>query len=107
MSLSDHHCEIIERPTSTSDRLFFKMDLPDLEEGARTYHVHLARSGSTDERELILFRDYLRVHPEEAREYAELKEKAAAEVNDDGKKYRELKEPLLKKILENVRAASQ
>ena len=42
-----------------------------------THHVHVVRSGSTAERETLAFRDYLRDHPETAREYARLKRELA------------------------------
>jgi GrpB-like predicted nucleotidyltransferase (UPF0157 family) len=38
-----------------------------------THHVHVVVSGSDEERRTIAFRDYLRVHPEAAREYERLK----------------------------------
>lgn len=49
-------------------------------------------------KELIEFRDYLRHHPEERKEYEELKKQAALEANDEGDRYRKLKEPMFKKI---------
>lgn len=84
---------------STSDRLYFRADLPDPEEGERRYHIHLTYPESKDWKDLILFRDYLRNHPEEAAHYAELKQKAAQEANGDGEKYRKFKESIFKKIL--------
>jgi len=91
------------RPTrSTPDRLFFRVDLPDPEEGARRYHIHLMRLGNKDWKDLLSFRDYLRNHPEEAEKYADLKKKAAAEVNEDGVKYREVKDPMFKQILKKI-----
>ena len=84
---------------STPDRLFFRADLPDPEEGVRKYHIHLTYPASKDWKDLIAFRDYLRSHPKEAKKYEELKKKAAIEANEDGEKYRKLKEPLFKKML--------
>lgn len=84
---------------STPDRLFFRADLPDLQEGIRRYHVHLTHEESQDWKGLIAFRDYLRSHPEDAENYAELKKKAATEVKEDGEKYRKLKDPFFKEIL--------
>ena len=82
---------------STPDRAYFVIYLPDPEEGSRRYHVHLTYPESSDWEGLIGFRDYLRGHPEEAQEYAEIKKKAALEANHDGEKYRKLKEPMFKK----------
>ena len=39
----------------------------------RTHHLHIVPRGSHEHRRHIAFRDYLRTHPETAREYAELK----------------------------------
>jgi GrpB-like predicted nucleotidyltransferase (UPF0157 family) len=89
----------IFKPTnSTSARYFFIIDLPDSEEQLRRYHLHLTYLESVDWKEFILFRDYLRNHPEEAEQYAEIKRKAVIEANHDGEKYRKLKEPMFKKI---------
>jgi GrpB-like predicted nucleotidyltransferase (UPF0157 family) len=38
-----------------------------------THHVHVVHSGGAEERRTLAFRDYLREHPEVAREYEELK----------------------------------
>ena len=89
---------------STAARLFFRIDLPDSEEGVRRYHVHLADCEGNDWKGLIGFRDYLRIHPEEAEQYAEVKKRAAMEANHDGKKYRKLKEHIFKKILSITRS---
>jgi GrpB-like predicted nucleotidyltransferase (UPF0157 family) len=84
---------------STPDRLYFIIYLPDLEEGKRRYHIHLTYLTSQEWKDLIFFRDYLRTHPEEAKKYAELKEKAANESKEVGEKYRMLKDPMIRKIL--------
>jgi GrpB-like predicted nucleotidyltransferase (UPF0157 family) len=87
------------RPTfSTPDRLYFITYLPDPEEEIRRYHIHLTYLGSKDWLEFIAFRDYLKAHPEELQTYAEMKKNAALEANQDGDKYRKLKEPIFEKI---------
>jgi GrpB-like predicted nucleotidyltransferase (UPF0157 family) len=48
-------------------------------QGRRTHHMHVVVYGSTFWQRHTLFRDYLRAHPEKAREYAELKKGLAAE----------------------------
>jgi len=40
---------------------------------ARTHNLHLVEAGGRYWEERLLFRDYLRKHPEAAKEYAELK----------------------------------
>ncbi len=83
---------------STPERFYFIIYLPDPEEETRRYHIHLTYPESSDWKELIGFRDYLRGHPQAIHEYAELKKKAAMEADQDGKLYRKLKEPIFKKI---------
>jgi len=82
---------------STPERLYFVAFLPDVEEGARRYHIHLTYFGSGEWKELIEFRDYLLNSPEAVKEYAELKKRAALEADEDGEKYRKIKEPIFKK----------
>lgn len=87
------------RPSfSTSDRLYFITYLADSEEGTQRYHIHLTYSSSKDWMELIGFRDYLRTHPEAVDEYASIKRQAADMANQDGKQYRNMKEPIFQKI---------
>ena len=43
-----------------------------------THHVHLVQSGGREERRTLAFRDYLREHPEAAREYESLKRELAS-----------------------------
>lgn len=83
---------------STPERFYLIIDLPDPEEGTRRYHVHLTFPESSEWKGLIGFRDYLRTHPEEVREYAELKQQAALESNQEGALYRKIKEPIIRKI---------
>ena len=43
-----------------------------------THHVHVVESGGAEERRTLAFRDYLREHPQVAREYEDLKRALAA-----------------------------
>ncbi len=43
-----------------------------------THHVHVVVAGEVEERRTLAFRDYLREHPEAAREYEKLKRRLAA-----------------------------
>jgi GrpB-like predicted nucleotidyltransferase (UPF0157 family)/RimJ/RimL family protein N-acetyltransferase len=85
-------------PFSTAERLYFIIYLPDPEEGKRRYHVHLTYPESNDWKGFIAFRNYLRSHPEELENYAELKKQAAAEANQVGEHYRKIKKPMFEKI---------
>lgn len=87
------------RPSfSTPSRFYFIIYLPDPEEESRRYHIHLTYPENNEWKELIGFRDYLRHHPEELQEYAELKKQAALEANHDGDRYRKVKAPVFEKI---------
>lgn len=91
------------RPTfSTSDRFYFIIYLPDSEEENRRYHIHLTYPENNEWKEFIGFRDYLIGHPQELQEYAELKKQAALEANQEGERYRKIKEPMFKKISELI-----
>jgi GrpB-like predicted nucleotidyltransferase (UPF0157 family) len=45
-----------------------------------THHVHVVMSGSEEERRTLAFRDYLRDHADEARDYEQLKRELAAKL---------------------------
>lgn len=45
-----------------------------------THHVHVVESGGREERRTLAFRDYLRDHPEVARQYEDLKRTLAAQI---------------------------
>ncbi|MEL7430991.1 MAG: GNAT family N-acetyltransferase [Chlamydiota bacterium] len=83
---------------STPDRFYFIICLPDPEEENRRYHIHLTYPENHEWKEFTGFRDYLRQHPEECQEYAELKKQAALEANHEGDRYRKVKEPMFDKI---------
>lgn len=62
----------------------FRADNPDLTKryfreapGARRTHIHVRQLGSWNEQFPLLFRDYLRVHPQAAARYAALKRELA------------------------------
>jgi len=84
---------------STVERLFFRADLPDPEEGTRRYHLYLTYPQSKEWKDFLSFRDYLKQHLEEMKHYAELKKKALEEAKGDGEKYRKFKESIFAKIL--------
>lgn len=83
---------------STKDRLYFIIYLPDSEEETRRYHIHLTYPENKEWKEFLEFRDYLRNHPRELKEYAELKHQAALEADHKGERYRKIKEPMFEKI---------
>lgn len=90
---------IFRESGSTEERSFFRIDLPDSEEGVRRYHLHVTFPESIEWKTLLAFRNYLRAHPEVVQEYAALKKKSADEVDEDGALYRAKKLPFFQKIL--------
>ena len=55
-------------------RRYFRLDDA---EGTRTHHLHAFEAGVPDVARHLAFRDYMRAHPSEAREYGVLKEQLA------------------------------
>ncbi len=47
-----------------------------------THHVHVCECGGIEERRHLLFRDWLRQHPEDRQAYEDLKRRLAAELDD-------------------------
>ena len=90
---------IFRESGSTEERSFFRIDLPDIEEEVRRYHLHVTFPESIEWKTLLAFRDYLRAHPEIVQEYAALKKKSADEANEDGALYRAKKSPFFQKTL--------
>ena len=71
----------------------------------RTHHLHMALPTSDHWRNHLLFRDYLRRHPETVAEYASLKRKLAAQFQSDIERYTDSKAPFISGVLEAARQA--
>src|SRR5574341_1081979 len=71
------------------ERRYFRK--PRTGRGPRTHHLHVVEMTSEFWRRHLLFRDYLRAHPEVAREYEDLKRRLAVEYGEDGWGYTEAK----------------
>ena len=86
----------------------FEQLLPDrrfLWKGTRenhTHHIHMAAVGSDMWKRPILFRDYLRAHPDEALGYAELKKRLASRHSTDIDAYVEGKTAFVKHVLARI-----
>lgn len=65
----------------------------------RDRHIHVCASGSTWEREHLLFRDYLRTHAAARDLYAAAKRQAAARWADDGWAYTDAKTQVIMSLL--------
>jgi GrpB-like predicted nucleotidyltransferase (UPF0157 family) len=70
--------------------------------GVRTFHVHVVALGSAFWEERRLFRDYLRAHPAEAREYERLKRVLVERHRTDREAYTEAKTKFIRRV--NARA---
>lgn len=68
--------------------LFFRKALA----GPWTHHLHILQSDDPRWQDRLLFRDYLRNHPEAAASYEKLKRDLAAAFNDDISGYRNAKD---------------
>ncbi len=66
-------------------RLFVRFVDPEMT--ARTHNLHLVEAGGWYWKDRLLFRDYLREHPEIAAEYARLKHELASRHRDDREVY--------------------
>jgi GrpB-like predicted nucleotidyltransferase (UPF0157 family) len=79
-----------------TDRMFFVKGMPPYGTG-RTHHVHVTEPQGEMWRRLV-FRDYLRAHPAEARLYEDLKREAAIRHRDDREAYTAAKESYVASI---------
>lgn len=86
-------------------RLFHHIDLVGEDNIKRHYHVHITFPESSDYKEMIAFRDYLKNNPKEARKYADVKRKAVKLVGGLSSKkrlkeeYMFMKQGLIKEII--------
>jgi GrpB-like predicted nucleotidyltransferase (UPF0157 family) len=64
-------------------------------DGEKTENIHVIEKGSHKEKQFIVMRDYLRSHPEKAKEYSELKQKNKELYPDDYPAYRLAKNDFL------------
>jgi len=80
-------------PIPENDRLFFRKGMP------RTHHLHVVVEGSEGYWKHIRFRDRLIAHPEDAEEYARLKEDLAMRYRTDRVAYSDGKDELIAEIL--------
>ena len=81
--------------------LFFRKGMP----GPWTHHVHMMEPSNPHREELVLFRDYLRSHPEIAGSYAHLKRSLALTFGDDIAGFRNAKNSFVKAVMAKARAA--
>ena len=84
-------------------RMFFVKGLPP--NSPRTHHIHMVESDSILW-ERLLFRDYLRQHPDEAEKYARLKHQLAIHFTNDREAYTQGKTEYIKLITDKAKMIS-
>jgi GrpB-like predicted nucleotidyltransferase (UPF0157 family) len=68
-------------------------------DGGRPVNLHVRVAGNPNQRYPILFRDYLRAHPDSAEAYARVKQQLARYHADDIEAYCDIKDPVCDLIL--------
>jgi GrpB-like predicted nucleotidyltransferase (UPF0157 family) len=63
------------------------------------HHLHVYETTSDEWKNNLLFRDYLRLHPEKVSEYAQLKKYLACLYSEDRATYTQLKAPFIQSII--------
>ena len=81
-------------------RMFFVKGLPP--NSPRTHHIHMVEPNSVLW-ERLLFRDYLRQHPDEANRYARLKQQLALRFTCDREAYTRGKSEYIKSVMDKAR----
>jgi GrpB-like predicted nucleotidyltransferase (UPF0157 family) len=87
------------------DRMFFVKGLPPYGE-RRTHHIHISEPASEAWQRPLLFRDYLRRHPDEAEKYHRLKTDLASRYRHDREAYTSAKDEFVEAIVCLARANS-
>lgn len=89
----------LENPNK--EKMFFVKGMPPFGEG-RTHHIHLVEHNSNYWRARILFRDFLRSHPQEAQEYEQLKLQLMQENSVDREFYTDAKAEFITLVLKKA-----
>jgi GrpB-like predicted nucleotidyltransferase (UPF0157 family) len=75
--------------------------------GTRRTHIHVRQAGSFSEQITLLFRDYLRTHPEDCLRYAQEKHRLMNLFKNERPKYVEGKGPIVWDIIQKAHIWSQ
>ncbi|MBN1311207.1 MAG: GrpB family protein [Anaerolineae bacterium] len=79
-------------------RYFRKGNRPGMEKGG-THHLYMTELGSAYWNHLLMFRDYLRAHPDDALRYVELKKTLATRAGSDRERYMNAKTEFIQAIV--------
>ena len=94
--------EFLWRPTMGDDAPFYAWFIKRNEHGARCVHVHMVEAGQASV-DRIIFRDYLRDHPEEAMQYEALKKDLIKRFPKDRAAYTQHKTEFVNEVLAKAR----
>lgn len=75
--------------------------------GSRRTHIHVRNAGSLSEQVTLLFRDYLRTHPDDCKRYAQEKHRLMKAFKHERIKYVEGKGPIVWDIIQKAYVWSQ
>ncbi|WP_284646239.1 GrpB family protein [Paenibacillus silviterrae] len=70
---------------------------------AGTHHLHIYNYGSEEWKNNILFRDYLRTHPEVLKQYNQLKKELAEKYINDRAAYTNAKNPFISDVIQKAK----
>ena len=76
-------------------------------ENFRTHHFHVMQTDHYEWKNQILFRDYMKEHPEEAKQYSALKQKLFIKYGNDRGKYTDSKSEYIETIIEKAKQKYQ
>jgi len=93
---------IPEYETWLPAELFFRKGIP----GPWTHHLHVMESSNPRWQDRLLFRDYLRSHPETASAYGSLKKSLALAFGDDIEGFRNAKHDFVATVTAKARSGS-
>jgi len=82
------------------ERRYFHKGKPPKEQH---YHLHMVELASDFWKRHLLFRDYLKTHPEVAQEYFELKRRLATKYGSDREEYTEAKTSFIESVIAKAR----
>ena len=80
-----------------------RLHFAKISQGMRTHNLSLTQYGSQFWEDHILFRDYLRKHPEECITYQDLKLQLAEKYSDDTVRYTDGKNEYVEQVLEKAK----
>lgn len=93
-----------EHEAQIPERRFFNKGQPPAEQH---YHLHMVELTSDFWKRHLLFRDYLRTHPEAAQQYQRLKRQLAAEYTTNREGYTEAKASFIESIVAKARVKKE